>query len=83
MFAKIGRDYVHINDLKDWIEKLRIALGPVGIVLPPLSNDQAISRGLHYKELVENGEDGTKHYSDIVEFDDESDEDEGFEVEEE
>ena len=82
MYAKMARDFVHIDDLKDFIDKLRIAIGPAGLALPGLTNDQAISRGLDYKEIVENGEDGTAHYSDIVTFDD-GDEEAEAETEEE
>jgi hypothetical protein len=74
MFAKIGRDFVHIDDLNAWIGKLLLVLSPLGIVLPPLDHGGAITRGLHYKDLVEKGEDGTKYYDDIVEFNDEDEE---------
>ena len=74
MFAKMGRDFVHIDDLNSWIDKLRAILGPAGLALPPISNNQAISRGNHYKEIVENGEDGTSYYDDIVDFNDEDEE---------
>ena len=44
LFAKMGRDFVHIDDLKEFLDALVALLGPLGIaVLPPLNRDKARS----------------------------------------
>ena len=79
-FPKIGRDFVHIDDIKDWINKI-IAQNP-GLSIPPIANDGARSKADEYKEVIENGEDGSKKYKDLVKID-EPEEEEEEETEEE
>jgi len=77
-YGKMGRDFVHIDDLNAWIDKMRIVLGPLGLAIPPISQDRAIARGLQYRNVVESGEDGSKKFTDlvIIEQDEEEDDEE-------
>ena len=72
MFPKMGRDFVHIDDLNDWLNKLRLILTPLGIVLPPFDKAKAVSKATEYKNNIENGEEG--NYVDLVKIDEELEE---------
>jgi len=67
-YPRMGRDFVHVGDLRVWIAKVQTLLTPLGIILPPLGIDKAISRGLEYKKVIEEGQDGSKIFKNIVEI---------------
>ena len=64
-FAKIGRDFVYIGDLQAWITKIQMLLAPLGIILPPITNDIAKMKASEYKDNIEGGKDIDK-YKDLV-----------------
>ena len=69
MYAKMGRDFVHIDDLRAWIEKIRAVLAPLGIPLPALTSERSLSQANEYKENIENGDTRHGKYKDLVEID--------------
>ena len=71
-FPKTGRDFVYIDDLIAWIDGVRLLLLPLGIDIGviPLSNVRAKTQAMVYKEIIENGEDGSKRLTDIAVIDD-------------
>jgi len=76
MFAKIGRDFVTIEDLQALINELKVLIATLGLPLPNLlvKNTNGMAKALLYKATVEEGRDGTKLYTDLVKIDDEDEE---------
>ena len=66
MFAKIGREFIHIDDFNAWLAILRLSLAPLGVIIPPITNARAISRANEYKKNIEQGKDSK--YEDLVDM---------------
>jgi len=62
LFAKIGRDFVYIDDLKKILDTVREGLGQ------EFSNVEARKRALEYKSLLDAGKDGSDIYEDLVDM---------------
>ena len=77
LYPKIGRDFVHIDDVKELLEKINIILHFLAVsnALPPqLANleilpTHALSKAIMYKDTVEGGKDGSKIFKDIIKID--------------
>ena len=76
MFPKIGRDFVTKEDLILVISQLVAVLQANGIFIPPvqLKDTGAMAKAIIYKEIIENGKDGTKLFVDLVKIDEDEEE---------
>lgn len=72
LFPKIGRDFVHRDDLEQMLRLIMLVIDPLG--LSPVhigSQVEATKKALEYKLLLEAGKDGSDIYKDLIDLDDE------------
>ena len=69
LFPKIGRDFVHREDLEAVIQQMMALLDPFN--LNPVSYDdaEARQRAQEYKSFLEDDKDGSKVYKDLIKLD--------------
>lgn len=70
LFPKMGRDFVHKDDMFSIIEVLLRLVDPLGVVGNPVGDIGARRKALEYKIALESGIDTTKLYSDLINLDD-------------
>lgn len=71
LFPKIGRDFVHKNDLQRMMLSIMSLLDPFGVnPIDFVSDSEARKRALEYKALLDSGEDSSKRYKDLIDLDD-------------
>ena len=75
-FGKIARDFVHIEDMQEILDKifqfmLTISISNVGVSVPALklNNSRARSKGIVYKDVIETGKNGSKLFVDLIKID--------------
>lgn len=72
MFPKIGRDFVHREDLEAILAQVMRLLDPLGANPIDFSNDsEARSRAKEYKAFLDQDEDGSSTYKDLIKIEDE------------
>ena len=70
LFPKIGRDFVHKDDLERILRVIMSILDPAG--LNPLNSrddSEARKKAVQYKNVLESGKDGSKLFKDLIELD--------------
>ena len=80
LYPKMGRDFVHIDDLREVLEKINLVLrllAQAGALPPQLANigllpTHALSKGVLYKDTVETGKNGSEIYKDIIKIDEDA-----------
>jgi nucleoside-diphosphate-sugar epimerase len=75
LFPKIGRDFVHREDLVEILQQILDIVDPDGFNPINLGDDsEARQRALEYKAFIEEDKDGSKVYADLIKLE-EDDED--------
>jgi hypothetical protein len=70
LFPKIGRDFVHKDDLEKMLRLIMFLLDPLG--LNPLNSQddsEARKKANQYKNVLESGKDGSKLFKDLIKLD--------------
>lgn len=76
MFPKIGRDFVHKEDLISILQQVMDQLDPEGLNPINLSDDSgARDRAKEYKAFIDQNKDGSKVYRDLIKLEEDDDED--------
>lgn len=74
LFPKIGRDFVYKEDLERMLGGVMALLDPDGLTpIDTQSDSAARQKAREYKRLLKRGEDGSKIYKDLINWDDEDD----------
>ena len=75
LFPKIGRDFVHKEDLQRMLQGIMLLIDPLGLSpIDTRSDVEARRRALEYKAVLDSGKDGTKLYKDLIRLDDDEEE---------
>jgi len=75
LFPKIGRDFVHREDLIGILQQLMDLVDPAGINPVNLSDDsEARQRAKEYKAFIDESKDGSKVYKDLIRLEEDDDE---------
>lgn len=70
MFVKIGRDFVHKEDLARMLSGMMELLDPDGLSPQDHESDTAArSKAREYKNVIDSGKDGSKIYKDLIDMD--------------
>lgn len=76
LFAKIGRDYVHKEDLVGILQQIMDLVDPDGANPINLEDDsEARQRAQEYKAFIDENKDGSKIYKDLIRLDEDDDDD--------
>ena len=73
LFMKMGRDFVHKDDLLNILRLILSFIDPAGISIGALSNFDSLEakqRALQYKQDLESG-DSARKYQDLIDLDEE------------
>lgn len=71
LYVKMGRDFVHKNDLVNILNQILELVDPLRLSQIDLSDDsEARKRALEYKTFIEDQRDGSKVYNDLIDLDD-------------
>ena len=73
MFPKIGRDFVHKEDLELLLNEILSLLDPTGLTPIDIGTAGALGRAKEYKDCLDNDKNGNDLYKDLIDLD--SDED--------
>mgnify|MGYP001570515272 CR=1 FL=1 len=70
MFMKIGRDFVHKNDLENILRQMLFILAPNFTAVTALINltddSEARKRALEYKQFLDDQKNGSEIYKDLI-----------------
>lgn len=69
IFPKIGRDFVHVEDLEELILNLLLLIAPEFLGLVRLGNNEAVQRAKLYKDLLEQNKTGNDVFKDLINLD--------------
>lgn len=70
LFPKIGRDFVHREDLEDMLRQIMFILDPLSLQDINLSDDsEARARAEEYKVFLDQNKKGSDVYKDIINLD--------------
>lgn len=70
LFPKMGRDFVHKDDLEKMLRVIMTLLDPLGLNPLNSSDDsEARKKAVQYKNVLESGKDGSKLFKDLIELD--------------
>ena len=73
LFPKIGRDFVHREDLIDILEQVKRLIDPLGIVPINFNADsEARGRAKEYEAFLEEGKNGCDIYKDLIDLSEDS-----------
>jgi len=72
MFPKMGRDFVHREDLEQLLQELLFFLAPLKAISLRLDNVNAHQRALMYKGLLEQNKNGNEVFKDLINMDEEN-----------
>jgi len=69
LYPKIGRDFVSLEDMEAFLDKLTLYLEQLlpGIELE-VKTTKAKKKAKEYRDVIESGKDGTKKYRDLIEI---------------
>ena len=70
MFPKIGRDFVHRDDLMDILSALLLLLGLSEEEIDLSIDSSARARAEEYRSLLSSGQDGSQIYPDLIDLGD-------------
>ena len=71
LYGKIARDFVHQDDLREFLQLLLRMVDPAGVLTSSsLATVQAKKRGLAYKALYKSGKDSGVYFKDLIKMDD-------------
>lgn len=66
LYPKIGRDFVHQEDLKALVEQIMTLLDPLGVSPVILDDSEARERAFEYKALLDSDKKGCDLYKDLI-----------------
>lgn len=73
LFPKIGRDFVHKQDLERLLQHIFGLIDPLGLNPIDLLDDSAArQRALEYKNFLDDEYDGSLTYKDLIDLDDDA-----------
>lgn len=71
LFPKIGRDFVHRQDLENILRQLLQFIDPAGMFPLDIKDDsEARQRAREYKDFLDQSKDGSKIYKDLINLED-------------
>ena len=73
LFPKIGRDFVHVEDLIALISQIMGVVDPFDFNPLSLDNAEACQRAYEYKEFLDSDKAGSKIYKDLINLDEDGD----------
>ena len=69
MFPKIGRDFVHKDDLENIVRQMMVIIDPLGLNPVDATDDsEARSRAEVYKSFLDDGTKGNEVYKDLIDL---------------
>ncbi len=75
MFPKIGRDFVHREDLANIMRAVMTLLDPLGLSpIDLLADEEARKRAVEYRAFLDQDKLGSDTYKDLIKLDEEEDE---------
>lgn len=76
LFPKIGRDFVHKEDLLAILQQIMDLVDPDGVNPIDLGDDsEARVRAVEYKGFIDDNRDGSKVYKDLIKLEEDGDDD--------
>jgi hypothetical protein len=69
LFPKIGRDFVHREDLESLIRQILFLIDPLEIIPISIDDSEARLRAAEYKHLLEEDKKGSDIYKDLINLD--------------
>lgn len=71
LFPKMGRDFVHRDDLQNLLQTIMSIIDPLGLVpLDFLDDTEARKRALEYKGFLDDQKNGSEVYKDLIKLED-------------
>lgn len=69
LFPKMGRDFVHREDLEALIRQILFLIDPLEIIPIAIDDSEARLRAVEYKHLLEEDKKGSDIYKDLINLD--------------